>query len=158
MNFSRSIAYTSNWYHTFLLSLILATTIVVILIFLQPFDIYGNEIAYKNIKMIGYGVCVVLPILLIHVLEEFWFKFTHGKWHVFQELLILTLGFLLISLASYIFNVLVVNTHNVEPTHLFQWVKDFGLPFIPLFIPFWTYLRFGLVKSYFHSVLIKMKN
>ncbi|WP_423999143.1 LytTR family DNA-binding domain-containing protein [Maribacter sp. IgM3_T14_3] len=145
MNFSRLIAYTSNWYHTLLLSIILAITIVVILIFLQPFDIYGNEIAYKNIKLIGYGICIILPILLIHVLEEFWIKLTHGKWYIYQEIIILNLGFLLISITSYIYNVLVVN-NNLESSNIFQWVKNFGLPFIPVFIPLWVYVRFRFSK------------
>ncbi len=146
MNFSRSISYTSNWYHTFLVGLILAIMVVVVLIFLQPFDIYGNEIAYKNIKMVGYGICIVLPILLIHVLEEFWFKLTNGKWQVYQELFTLILGFLLISITSYIYNVSLVNNHTIESSHIFHWVKDFGLPFIPIFFPLWVYLRFRFSK------------
>ncbi|SMG49175.1 transcriptional regulator, LytTR family [Marivirga sericea] len=146
MYFSRLISYTSKWYHTFLVGFILATMVVVVLIFLQPFDIYGNEIAYKNIKMIGYGICIVLPILLIHVLEELWFKRTDGKWHVYQELFILILGFLLISITSYIYNVTVVNNHTIESSQVFYWVKDFGLPFIPIFFPFWVYLRFRFSK------------
>lgn len=150
MIFGRSITYTSNWYHTFFLSLILAIAIVVVLIFLQPFDIYGNEIAYKNLKMIGYGLCIVLPILIIHFLEELWFRLTHRKWHVYQELLILILGFLLISITAHLYNVLVVNDHNVNFSYVFQWMKDFALPFIPIFIPFWFYLRFR-----FSEVVIK---
>lgn len=146
MNLNRLISYTSKWYHTFLVGLILATMVVVVLIFLQPFDIYGNEITYKNIKMIGYGICIVLPILLIHVLEEFWFKLTNRKWHVYQELFTLILGFLLISISSYIYNVSVVNNHPMDSSHVFLWVKDFALPFIPVFIPFWVYLRFRFSK------------
>ena len=139
MNFSRSISYTSNWYHTFLVGLILAATVIVILIFLQPFDIYGNEIAYKNIKMIGYGICILLPILLIHVIEEFWFKSTNGKWHIYQELFTLILGFFLISITSYIYNVSVVNNNTIASSHFFPWVQNFGLPFIPIFFPFWVF-------------------
>ncbi len=145
MNFSRLIAYTSSWYNTFLLSLILATMIVVVLTFLQPFDIYGNEIAYKNLKLIGYGICTILPILLIHILEEFWFRHTYEKWHFYQEIIIIILGFLLILIISYFYNVLLVN-NNIESSNIFQWVKYFGLPFIPIFIPLWIYLRFRFSK------------
>jgi hypothetical protein len=145
MNVDSIISYNSSWYHTFLVSLLLATMIVVVLVFLQPFDIYGNEIAYKNVKLIGYGICIILPILLIHILEEFWFRCTHEKWYFYQELVAVILGFLLISISAYFYNAFVVND-NIHSSHVFHWVKDFGLPFIPVFIPFWVYLRFRFSK------------
>ncbi|NEV94639.1 LytTR family transcriptional regulator [Psychroflexus sp. YR1-1] len=146
MNLHKSIGYTSDWYHTLLLSLMLATTIVVVLIFLQPFDIYTNQIEYKNIKLVGYGICIILPVLLIHIFEEFWYRLTFGKWHIYQELVILVSGFLLISSTAYFYNVLVVNDLNIKLNHMLQWFTNFGLPFAPIFIPFWVYLRLRFSK------------
>ncbi|WP_189702649.1 LytTR family DNA-binding domain-containing protein [Subsaximicrobium wynnwilliamsii] len=139
------------------MSVILATVIVIVLIFLQPFDIYANEIAHKNIKLIGYGFCNIIPILLIHFFEGFWFIRNQGKWYIHQELFILLFGFLLISLVSYFYNILIVNDLKTEPEYIFRWFKDFSLPFVPIFIPFWAYLRFRFSKTTMHPTLFESK-
>ena len=105
----RAIAYTASWLNTFFLSCILAIIIVFILIFLEPFDSYSNDIPYKSLKLFGYGLCVIIPILILHFFEEYWFKKSNGKWFLFQELLILIIGFFFISIFSYFYNTYIVN-------------------------------------------------
>ena len=143
---NRAIAYTSSWLNTFFLSCILATIIVFILIFLQPFEPYSTDIPYINLKLIGYGLCIIVTLLVIHFLEEYWFHKTNEKWFVFQELIILTIGFFFITILSYFYNTYIVNDLNIETNYVLQWMIEFGMPFIPIFIPLWIYLRFRFSK------------
>lgn len=157
MIFKRSIAYTSNWFHTFLLTSILAVSVVFILIFLQPFNSYAIEIPFKNIKILGYGICIILPLLLIHIFEQSWFKFNNQKWYLYQEIIILFIGILLISMVSYFYNTIVVNNLDVQPKNILKWTINFGLPFAPIFIPFWAYLRFVFSKIIIKPITFQNK-
>ncbi len=138
----RSIAYTSNWLHTLVLAGLLALFLVFVLIFLQPFDTYQAAMPFKNLKLFGYSACIILPIMLLHGLEEFWFKKNHSRWFLYQELIILSIGFVLISTASFFYNSLVVNNMELQYNYMVGWAVDFGLPFVPIFIPLWAYLRY----------------
>lgn len=138
----RSIAYTSNWLHTLMLSCILAFAIVFILIFLQPFDSYQSEMPFKNLKLFGYSACIILPIMFIHIFEELWFKFSNGKWYVYQEIISLFIGLIFIITASFFYNTIVVNDININLDYILRWAVVYGLPFVPIFIPLWIFLRF----------------
>lgn len=143
---NRSIAYTSSWLHTFILSCIFATAFVFILIFLQPFDTYGSDMSYKNLKLLGYSLCIILPIQALHILEEAWFRLTHRKWYLYQEFITLVLGFFFITFSAFFYNTLVVNSLTVNYHYIVGWALHFGLPFVPIFIPLWAYLRFRFSK------------
>lgn len=146
MFFKRSIAYTTSWIHTFILSVILASILVFVLIFLQPFDTYTTNIPNKNLKLIGYSFCIIAPLLIIHIIENFWYKFRNHKWNVFQEFIILLTGFLLISLISYFYNTILVNGFEIELHDILNWTLSFSAPFAPIFIPIWAYLRYRFSK------------
>ncbi|MDY2586820.1 LytTR family DNA-binding domain-containing protein [Winogradskyella aquimaris] len=152
---NRAIAYTRSWLNTFFLSTILATIIVFILIFLQPFDTYTNDTPYKNLKLLGYSLCIIIPILILHVLEEYWFKKNNNKWFLFQEIIILTLGFFFIAILCYFYNTYIVNDLEVNSGYILQWVVEFGVPFIPIFMPLWIYFRFRFSKVVINPALIK---
>jgi len=100
MILKKSIAYTSSWLSTLYISTILASITVFILIFLQPFDTYADNITNKNLKLIGYATCILFPILFIHILEGYWFKLNHKKWYLYQELITLFIGFILAGIIS----------------------------------------------------------
>jgi hypothetical protein len=152
---NRSIAYTSSWLNTFLLSSILGILIVFILIFLKPFESNSQTVSYQNLKLIGYAFCIVLPILMLHFLEEFWFKKNNNKWFLYLELIVLVIGFFFIALTSYFYNTYIVNDLSVDSNYILSWVKEFGAPFAPIFIPLWIYLRFRFSKVFISPIQIK---
>lgn len=142
MILKRSIAYTANWLHTIILASMLAIMIVFLLIFLQPFDTYSQEIPYKNVKLVGYGICIIIPILIVHIFEEIWFRYKRGKWYLYEEITVLFFGFLFIATAACLYNTIIINGLDVDAKYILKWAIDFGLPFAPILIPAWAYLRF----------------
>ena len=152
---NRSIAYTSGWLNTFLLSSILGTVIVFILIFLTPFDSDNETVNYQNLKLFGYGFCIILPILILHILEEYWFNQNNKKWFLYQEVIVLSIGFFFIALTSYFYNTYIVNDLKVDSNYILSWVKEFGAPFAPIFMPLWIYLRFRFSKVVISPIQIK---
>ena len=146
MQLNRSIAYTYSWKYTLLISIILSAFICIIQIFLQPFDTYYYQSAYKNIKLIGYSICIFPPILFLHIFENHWFLKNKKKWKLIGEITILTLGFISICTLAYLYNSLVINSVSVNWKSAVKWAYLYGLPFAPVFIPLWVYLRFRFSK------------
>lgn len=155
---NRSIAYTSSWLNTFFVASILGTVIVFILLFLKPFESESETVTFQNIKLIGYGFCIIPSILILHFFEEYWFKKTKNKWYLHQEIVVLTFGFFFISIVSYFYNTYIVNDFTVDTNYILQWVKEFGAPFAPIFMPLWIYLRFRFSKVVIAPIQIKKES
>ena len=144
--FNRSIAFTSSWVSTLMIGLIFSAVLVFILIFLQPFDSYGKEIPYKELKMAGYAICILFPILGLHPFELRIYRSRGQRWFVLDEVIFLLLGFFLMSFLSFIYNSRFVNDLTLDWGYVLQWTMEFSLPFVPVFIPLWAYLRFRFSK------------
>jgi len=67
----------------------------------------------------GYGIFILIPILLIRFFECFWFRLSHKKWHIYQELTVSLFGFLLIAIVAYFHNIFIVNNLNIVPEKFF---------------------------------------
>lgn len=155
---NRTIAYTSSWLNTFFIASILGTIIVFILVFLKPFESDNEIVNYKNIKLVGYGFCIIPSILILHFFEEYWFKKTNEKWFLHQETIVLFVGFFFISIVSYFYNTYIVNDFTVDTNYILQWIKEFGAPFAPIFMPLWIYLRFRFSKVVITPIQIKKES
>ena len=142
MQLNRSIAFTASWKYTFFIALILGGLLAFILVFLQPFDTWQNVIPYKELLLSGYSLCIIIPVLLLHILETNWYQKNNSRWNVLNEIVILTLGFLFIGFLSFLYNTVIVNDLSPQWPYFWQWLRVFGLPFVPLVIPAWAYLRY----------------
>ena len=145
LQLNRSISYTYSWKATFLICLMLSGVLCFILIFLQPFDTYSVKMHYKNLKLAGYALPITVPILLIHLIENWWYRKQH-KWLVVNELVVIIAGLLFITFSSFLYLNNAVNQTAVPWKHFFRWFKTFGLPFSPLLQALWSYLRFRFSK------------
>lgn len=145
MHINRSISYTRSWQSTLLICLILSAVFSFILVFLQPFDTYDVQMPHKNLKLVGYAIPITISILVIHIFENKWFA-KQQKWLLWNELFIMGLGLLLITFLSFIYLNNFVNTKALPLSEFFAWLKIFGLPFAPLMLMLWAYLRFRFSK------------
>jgi hypothetical protein len=148
VQFNRIIGYTQSWKSTFLIALILATVLCFILIFLQPFDTYSTEMPYKNLKLAGYAVPIVLSILAIHFVENSWFQ-KASKWTFLNEVIVIIFGGCIMIVLSFVYLNNVVNSTALPWSEFFGWFQVFGLPFAPILLLLWIYLRFRFGKIEF---------
>ncbi len=78
---------------------------------------------------------------MIHLFENQLYR-KQQKWMLWNELLVMVLGLLLITFLSFLYLNNVVNSTAVPMAEFFPWFKGFGLPFAPLMLILWAYLRF----------------
>jgi hypothetical protein len=146
MQLNRNISYTYSWRYTALISVILSAFIIAILILLQPFDTYQYNDYYKTVKLFGYCLVIATPILLFHTLENYWFLKDNKRWRLSKEIITISTVFITISVFAYMYNSYVINNTPISWQGAINWSLSFGLPFAPLFIPIWIYLRFRFSK------------
>jgi len=138
---NKKITYTSSWKYTLLIGVIMASTLVAILIFLQPFDTYEYNSPTKNLELAGYAPCIIVMILLIHAGENFFYRKQKRQWRIWNEILILAVGGLLMLSISYVYNSLVINRVEISPLYWWRWIRFNGSPFLIFLYPVWIFTR-----------------
>ncbi len=151
---NRQIGYTESWTSTVMIACILGIVFCFILIFLQPFDTYSSQMSNKTLKLAGYFFPIAISIVTIHVFENFWFK-TKEKWLLYHEIIVMGFGTILITLLSFIYLNNLVNPSAVPWSDFFTWFKFFGLPFAPILLLLWGYLRFRFSKIKLNSMSVE---
>jgi len=138
---NRQIGYTQSWLSTVVIASIVGAVFCFILVFLQPFDTYDVEMPYKKLKLVGYYFPIVLSILGIHIFENLWYKKSQ-RWYLYHEVIVMILGTFIITLFSFLYLNHVVNESVLPWSEFYSWFVSFGLPFAPILLLLWTYLRF----------------
>lgn len=160
--FNKSIAFTSSWYNTLIIAFAISLWVVAVLVFLQPFDTYLIQDDYKVLKLVGYALCIGIPIMVCHGPELYVYQQKERKWTIGLEVLSIALTFCFISITCFIYNNIVVNNLIVRWGDFLDWVMSFALPFTPVFLPLWIYLRYRfstiVLKTVKPNRVIKLKN
>ena len=137
----RDLVFTQKWSNVFWLSLGTGAMLVLSMVFLQPFDTYFYKSPYKNLALSGYAPCIMLSALLIHIPELWLFRKQGEKWFIWNELLFVLLGGVLMMTASFIYNTIVINQGSLKIQYWWNFMVGFGSPFFIFLGPFWVYLR-----------------
>lgn len=142
MQLNRSISFTYPWLQTTFIAGLVSTLMVFILVFLQPFDTYQSDIPFKTLKLSGYGLCLLLPVLLIHIAERYRYSVNGCKWYITDEIIALISGFALMCVSSYYYHHTLINSSQSDSAPFPAWAITFVVPFVPILLPFWAYLRY----------------
>jgi hypothetical protein len=142
MQLNRDISFTASWKKTVLIGAVMSFPMIFIQVFLQPFDTFISDTAFKGLKLSGYGFVVLLTVVMLHYPEQYVYQKRGQKWTVFNEMVTLILGFFLMGILGFSYNNLVFNDLNMSISSAPGWFASYALPFAPLFIPLWAYLRY----------------
>ncbi|WBU88426.1 LytTR family DNA-binding domain-containing protein [Cellulophaga omnivescoria] len=145
---NKTIAYTKGWIHTFTIALLLGAFVSILLITLEPFD-SNNEFSYKYLILSGYAFCLIIPILLVHPIENYFYKTQTKRWFVLNECLYIIATTFIVFLFSFFYHFYVVSGLTSFTSKLiWGFIKSFGVPFAPIVVPFWIYLRskYGVIE------------
>lgn len=142
LSLNRPIPYTQGWKQTIAIGSIVGTGLSMLLIFLEPFDTSEVQLSYKVLKLAGYGLCFLIPILIMHPIENALFKKQQHRWYILNELGYIIICLLLIYTTCYFYNTYIVNNGGVASLKGWQYFMIYyGLPFMPFLGPLWLYFR-----------------
>lgn len=145
---NKTIAYTKSWKHTLWIALIVGAVLPLLLITLQPFD-NSNSFSYKYIILLGYTLCIIIPILGIHPLENYSYKHQVNRWFIINEsIYIVVTGFIIFVFTFFYHFYVVSGLSSFSFTSIWNFIRSYGLPFTPIIIPLWLYLRskYGVIE------------
>lgn len=148
ISFNKTIAYTKNWKHTFLIALLLGTLVPVLLMTLEPFD-NSNNFSYKYLILSGYALCIISPLMLVHPIENFIYKIQTNRWFIINECIYIIATLFMIFIFSFFYHFFVVSgLHSFTFESIKSFIISFGLPFTPIAVPLWLYLRskYGVIE------------
>ncbi|WP_299766925.1 LytTR family DNA-binding domain-containing protein [uncultured Dokdonia sp.] len=142
LSLNRPIPYTQSWKKTIAIGSIVGAGLSMLLIFLQPFDTDEVQFSYKVVKLAGYGLCFLIPILMMHPIENALFKKQQYRWYVLNELGYIIVCLLLVYTVCYFYNTYIVNDSvNTSLKGWYYFMIYYGLPFMPFLGPLWLYFR-----------------
>ncbi len=153
ISINKTIAYTNSWKHTFWIALLLGMLIPLLLITLEPFD-NDNEFSYKYLIISGYFLCVSIPVLLVHPLENSIYKRQANRWSLANECLYIVLTMFVIFIFCFFYHFYIISGLSTFAfAEIWDFIKSFGLPFTPILVPFWLYLRskYGIIELPLHN-------
>ena len=154
ISLNKTIAYTKNWKHTVWMALLLGVLLPVLLITLEPFD-NSNSFSYKYLILSGYAFCIIVPLLLAHPIENYVYKIQKNRWFIVNECLYIIATLFLIFLFAFFYHFYVVSGRASFTSDLiWHFIKSFGLPFTPIIVPLWLYLRskYGVIEVPMSSI------
>ena len=150
MNLNKQVAFVDNWKFTFLISIVLSTFIVFIMVFLQPFDTFQKDISFKTLKLVGYGLTVFFPILILHYFERLVY-YPSRDWRLVYEVIYISITVVFISALSYVYQNTVFSHNQLSISYFFKYFLNFCIPFFPIVVPLLAYLRFRFGHIYVNN-------
>ncbi|WP_179005786.1 LytR/AlgR family response regulator transcription factor [Winogradskyella forsetii] len=155
---NKTIAYTKSWKHTIWIAVLLSLIVPLLLILLEPFD-SSNDFSNKNLLLSGYAFCILVPIIILHPVENTFYQRQKNRWFVFSECIYILLTLLVILIGTFFYHFYFISgLANFNINMICGFVKSFGLPFTPIIVPLWVYLRskYGIIEvPGLHDVALK---
>lgn len=137
----KELDFVPNWKRASFTGLGLGLVLSLLMILLQPFDTYQYQSPYKNLELLGYTPCIMLSMLLMVPLENWFFHKQGQRWQIWNEILIILLGGGVMMTASHIYNVFTISGGVPSLRSWWSFIKGFGLPFFIFLAPMWAVVR-----------------
>ncbi|MEM1082272.1 MAG: hypothetical protein AAGH65_11885 [Pseudomonadota bacterium] len=139
--------FVDSWWLPLGLGGSIAALLVFILLFIEPMGTDRYEASYRSLRLSGYGLCVLLPFLIVHGLSRWWVERNQAVWRIWHEMLALALLIALVFNVSYLYNALIVNEIGLDPLQWFGFITWVTLPYVPLLVPPALLIRRALIAA-----------
>jgi uncharacterized membrane protein len=127
--------FVDSWWLPLGMGTALGAILVFILLFIEPMGTDRYQASFRTLRLAGYGLCVLLPFLIVHGLSRWWVERHQVVWRLWHELLALALLITLIFNLAYVYNAIVVNERGLDLRIWLDFVTWVTLPYLPLLVP-----------------------
>jgi hypothetical protein len=158
---NKKIPYLFTLRNVLVISLFLGSVQVFLTIFLEPHGTGEYQASFRNLRLAGFILCFIFPFLMIYGVEHRIVKLQRNVWRVYQEIVSKFLLVVLISTASYFYNITIINSISPSWEGWNNHMLVFAWPYIPIFIPFMVIIYLILLRYYSEEekkLIIKGKN
>ena len=131
----RPMRFVDSWWLPLGLGLTTGAILVFILLFIEPMGTDRYEASFRELRLAGYGLCVLLPFLIVHGLSRWWVERKQLVWRVWHELCALALLIVLMFNLAYVYNAIVVNERGLDLRIWIDFITWITVPYPPLLVP-----------------------
>jgi hypothetical protein len=142
---SRPVRFVDSWWLPLGMGATLGAALVFILLFIEPMGTDRYEASFRTLRLTGYGLCLLLPFLIVHGLSRWWVERHHVVWRLWHEVLGLALLIVLVFNLAYVYNAIVVNERALDLRIWMDFVTWVTLPYLPLLVPPGLLVRRSLI-------------
>ncbi len=129
------LRFVDSWWLPIGLGSATGAILVFIVLFIEPMGTDRYSASFRTLRLSGYGLCVVLPFLMVHGLTRWWIERNNAVWRIWHELLALSLLVALVFNMAYLYNAIVVNEQPLSPGRWLDFITWVTLPYLPLLVP-----------------------
>ena len=141
----RPARFEPDWRVPLATGALLGTMVVFMIVFLEPWGTDRYRETWRVLRLSGYGVCVLIPFLLVHALDVALWRRRAARavtaWRVADEVRSVVLTVFGIALASYLYLSWVINQSTPSAAGFVGWQLYIVLPILVLAIPPATWIR-----------------
>lgn len=140
------LRFVDSWWLPIVLGSATGAILVFILLFIEPMGTDRYAASYRTVRLSGYGLCVLLPFLIVHALTRWWIERNNAVWRFWHELLSLALLVALVFNIAYLYNAIVVNERPLSPGRWLDFITWVTLPYLPLLVPPAMLIRGAIIR------------
>ena len=137
----RPVRFEPDWRVPLATGALLGTIVVFVIVFLEPWGTDRYRQTWRVLRLSGYGLCVLIPLLLVHALDVALWRRRAARavavaaWRIADAVRSILLAVFGIALASYLYLSWAINQSAPSAAGFVGWLLYIVLPILVLTIP-----------------------
>lgn len=144
----RRVPFVLGWRNITIIGTVLGLLSVAITLLLEPFGTADYRSSWRTLKLSGNALGTVVPFLVMHALDRAVYRWQGGRWWLANELVTRTVLFVFICTANWLYNIRVINDIRPSFAYWADFMVNFALPPLPIFLPTALLLAYFLATRY----------
>lgn len=143
----RPVRFVDSWWLPAGLGSVGGAMLVFIILVLEPSGTDRYDAPLRTLRLSGYGLCLLLPFLVVHGLSRAWLERSGAVWRMVHELIALAAVLLLTFWAGYVYHALVINRMPLDAGNWLAFTVRFAVPYLLVLVPPMVMARRALIAA-----------
>ena len=144
----RRFPFLLGWRNIAIIGTALGLLSVAITLLLEPFNTAAYQPNWRTLKLSGYALCFIVPFLVMHAIDRAVYRWQGGRWWLANELVTRTVLVVLISTASWLYNIRFINDIRPSFAYWADYMVNFAIPSMPVTLPTALLLAYFLATRF----------
>lgn len=144
----RRVPFVFGWRNLTIIGLALGVFSVAVTLLLEPFDTDQYVVSWRVLRLSGYALCYVVPIVALHGLDRAVYRWQDGRWTVGNEIVSRSLMVVAVTSANWLYNIRVINDIDPSWRYWLDYQSEFALPGLAVLLPLLILLAYVLATRF----------